>query len=511
MTRKATKYFIIRRSNSEGSTSSPSETSGSRTEYLKSTTPQYDGPPKLSTVSDYNKEAGAKLTLQKILNKDKVIQTKRGPFEIVESAAWGGILIPVEDPNSLDITTQDLESVRLVDNFPKIPAELWSRWVSLCFHFCFKDKEPSTSTSSSSTSNSSTDSDKIQAEFIFENGIKKKYNPELKIYQVCEDQDPTTLPTPSNLPETKTITKAISSSNKTIVPSEYEAIKFTKINGSINRYGHDKISNSWVFLDIVSFAQETTPPVSAPTGEKKASRGWFGDDMGGEYGASRYSGGYSGGNTSYNNSELEVSCLLLRKISDLSQWRILIPTQNVTRGSVNATFDKCCDLVTGEEITQFPPPGWAHAGSSHSHNTMTAFFSSTDDSNELGVPGLHIVLGSLLKYDKSYKAKASIVLRQNRRILDINQVVDTTPQDNKFHPNVLNYIHTGNSSGNQTSTPSVKEEEPKKAPPEVSPSVTEKVKTAVTSILGSLMGGATGSTPDDTKKDEDDPFDFVGM
>jgi hypothetical protein len=64
--------------------------------------------------------------------------------------------------------------------------------------------------------------------------------------------------------------------------------------------------------------------------------------------------------------DLEVSCRLLRKEDDRSQWRILVPRQEVTGASVRIdSFDESIDIETGELIKTYPPEGWVPAGSSH--------------------------------------------------------------------------------------------------------------------------------------------------
>lgn len=142
----------------------------------------------------------------------------------------------------------------------------------------------------------------------------------------------------------------------------------------------------------------------------------------------------------------EVSVVFLRSdtpedtASGYRTWKVLVPLQKVGHGSVSAKFDKCVDIVSGEEELNFPPQGWVHSGSSHSHNTMGAFFSSTDDKNELGVPGLHIVVGCIDIKDKTYEAKASIVLKGKRYIVDPDLVIETDPDEKPFHANVRNYI-----------------------------------------------------------------------
>ena len=136
----------------------------------------------------------------------------------------------------------------------------------------------------------------------------------------------------------------------------------------------------------------------------------------------------------------EVSVVFLRKSDDLSQWRVLVPTQEVGSTAVSAKFEKLCDIITGEEITQFPPEGWVHAGSSHSHNTMSAYFSKTDDDNELSVPGMHIVVGDIDIKEKKYKLEPSIVLRGKRFKVDPEDVVDLTAAPVPFHQKVRRYI-----------------------------------------------------------------------
>jgi hypothetical protein len=151
------------------------------------------------------------------------------------------------------------------------------------------------------------------------------------------------------------------------------------------------------------------------------------------------------------DEKTEVSVLFLRKEPELTEWRVLVPTQEVGAASVDAKFEKCCDIVTGEEVVGFPPPGWVHAGSSHSHQTMGAFFSGVDDKNELSVPGMHIVVGKIHDGTKhrdsdgkptrsSYEMKCSIVLRNRRFIVDYDQVIDATPTAVAFHTNVLKYV-----------------------------------------------------------------------
>lgn len=121
------------------------------------------------------------------------------------------------------------------------------------------------------------------------------------------------------------------------------------------------------------------------------------------------------------DAQKEVSVVLLRDEETQTKWRVLVPTQVVGGASVEADYTKpLCDIVTGEKIEQFPPPGWLHAGSSHSHNTMGAFFSGVDDKNELPMPGVHFVLGGFRQVEVegghiwNFDVAASIVYHHRR-------------------------------------------------------------------------------------------------
>lgn len=141
--------------------------------------------------------------------------------------------------------------------------------------------------------------------------------------------------------------------------------------------------------------------------------------------------------------DLEVSCRLLRQEHDRSQWRILVPRQEVSGASVRIdSFDDAIDIETGELIASYPPDGWIPAGSSHSHNSMTLNrFSSVDDASELGCPGLHVVLSHINVAKRTYVCTASVTANHRRFYLeDASAVIDLTATDDTFHPKVLKVV-----------------------------------------------------------------------
>ena len=139
--------------------------------------------------------------------------------------------------------------------------------------------------------------------------------------------------------------------------------------------------------------------------------------------------------TRRNRANCEVSCRLLRS-EDGTDWRIVVPKQDVSTVSVRIkSFDECVDITTGEVITEYPPAGWIPAGSSHSHNTMQAFFSGTDDQYEIGDPGLHVVVGTIDVDKKTYSLKASVTANNRRFDVEHGAVIDTTAIPGvSYHP-----------------------------------------------------------------------------
>ena len=66
--------------------------------------------------------------------------TNDGTWEVYKGP-WGSYLRPCSDPEANVVITKDhLKHFEIREDIHKIPAELWSRWVQLCFHFVGKVK-----------------------------------------------------------------------------------------------------------------------------------------------------------------------------------------------------------------------------------------------------------------------------------------------------------------------------------------------------------------------------------
>jgi hypothetical protein len=141
-------------------------------------------------------------------------------------------------------------------------------------------------------------------------------------------------------------------------------------------------------------------------------------------------------------SDVEVSVRILRSEADPTKYRILVPKQKVSAASVRIdSFDDAIDIETGEKLTSYPPAGWIPVGSSHSHNTMQAFFSSIDDKYELGDPGIHIVVGSINDKTRQYSIACSVVANGRRFKIDHKEILNCDPIENcLFHEDVTEYV-----------------------------------------------------------------------
>jgi hypothetical protein len=144
---------------------------------------------------------------------------------------------------------------------------------------------------------------------------------------------------------------------------------------------------------------------------------------------------------------VEVSVRILRSNEDPSKYRIVVPKQKVSAVTVRAyDFNQCIDIETGEEFTQYPPEGWIPCGSSHSHNTMGAFFSSEDDKYELNDPGIHLVVGSIDTNKRTYTIAASVVGSGRRFELEYTHLVDALRVEGvTFHESVKDYVECNSS------------------------------------------------------------------
>ncbi len=70
-----------------------------------------------------------------------ILRTRRdGVWEVYEGV-WGSYIRPTDDPDAnVVIDEENLKQFQLKEDIHRIPADLWAKWVKLCFHFVDKVK-----------------------------------------------------------------------------------------------------------------------------------------------------------------------------------------------------------------------------------------------------------------------------------------------------------------------------------------------------------------------------------
>jgi hypothetical protein len=112
----------------------------------------------------------------------------------------------------------------------------------------------------------------------------------------------------------------------------------------------------------------------------------------------------------------EVQVVLTRHV-DTDEFRIWVPKQEVDHSSIDANYQVMTCIETGETFTNGLPEEWCYCGTIHSHNTFGAFWSGTDNEDQVnGNWGLHLVIGMLQM--KQFEVKARVT--RQKQVIDID-------------------------------------------------------------------------------------------
>lgn len=109
----------------------------------------------------------------------------------------------------------------------------------------------------------------------------------------------------------------------------------------------------------------------------------------------------------YDKYKSEVAILLFYN-QERKEWAYGLPQQTVSGASVDYDIKKGCSYVIeselSKELTELPGE-WSMVGSIHSHASMSAFHSGTDDKDEFGFDGIHITIGKLNERNHEYACR----------------------------------------------------------------------------------------------------------
>lgn len=120
----------------------------------------------------------------------------------------------------------------------------------------------------------------------------------------------------------------------------------------------------------------------------------------------------------YKKYSSEAICFLYFSPANGGQWQFAAVEQTVSSGHLDWTSPGP------------PPAGWYLAGSFHSHGSMSAFHSGTDDHDELGWDGIHVTVGKVTSPHPEYAA--SLVIGGQRFKVEIEDLCE--PAENVDFP-----------------------------------------------------------------------------
>jgi hypothetical protein len=124
-----------------------------------------------------------------------------------------------------------------------------------------------------------------------------------------------------------------------------------------------------------------------------------------------------------NDKHKSEAILLLTFDEKKQEYSIVSPKQKVSSASLDYETENITSIV----------------GTIHSHNTMAAFHSGTDDKDEfMGRDGIHITLGHV---DKSFPSiSCSITMGKERYMIDFHQLFDFPDKEHNY--NISEFMKT---------------------------------------------------------------------
>jgi proteasome lid subunit RPN8/RPN11 len=122
----------------------------------------------------------------------------------------------------------------------------------------------------------------------------------------------------------------------------------------------------------------------------------------------------------YDKHKSESVVLLYHSFSQ-KRWIWAVPEQEVASASVNYKMTDKARFVFGKGVMEALPEGYVMIGSVHSHASMSAFASGTDNHDECAFDGFHITVGNM---DKDFSYHARLIMSGMKRDVPLNQVVE---------------------------------------------------------------------------------------
>lgn len=132
--------------------------------------------------------------------------------------------------------------------------------------------------------------------------------------------------------------------------------------------------------------------------------------------------------TEYGNAEAIV---LLWYNPETKKWDIEVPKQEVASASLD--YDR-----KEEEIEQRRNKGFKLIGTIHSHGSMGAFHSGTDDHDEFGFDGLHITIGKVMMQPQF---SCRYIMKDWYKMMEPKEVFERLPEQEVYPTQWKDRVH----------------------------------------------------------------------
>lgn len=142
----------------------------------------------------------------------------------------------------------------------------------------------------------------------------------------------------------------------------------------------------------------------------------------------------------YKKHQSEVA-VVLYFCKEKEKWGYCVPQQTVSGASVKYDLSKGLDFIHEDSLetrTDAIPEGYAQVGSIHSHASMSAFHSGTDNSDEFNFDGIHITIGGFNKPQHEYACR--MIISGNEYKKNLSEVVDFPTKSGIYPKDIMSKV-----------------------------------------------------------------------
>ncbi len=142
----------------------------------------------------------------------------------------------------------------------------------------------------------------------------------------------------------------------------------------------------------------------------------------------------------YKTHQSEVAVILYFH-KDADKWGYCVPQQTVSGSSVKYDLSKGLDFIHEDNLNRRAdsiPEGYAQVGSIHSHASMSAFHSGTDNADEFNFDGIHITIGGFDKPQHEYACR--MIISGNEYKKNLSEVVNFPTRTGIYPKDIMSKV-----------------------------------------------------------------------